>query len=247
VLPGGDIAAREIWRLAAALRLEKGETEAAIAERLPGVPADALRAVLAMVRRGLRCLPTSSLGRMFDAAAALLGVALENTFEGEAPMKLEALARQSLSVPAWPKTQRKNAKNAKNAKRLRPPPSSPGSAAILDLRALLFALADEADPALGAARFHRELARLLADWAADNVPVGASTILLSGGCLQNALLADGLSEALTRRGLRPVLPKRVPPGDGGIAYGQAVLAARRTVSCAAAISLPESSRHKPSR
>jgi hydrogenase maturation protein HypF len=260
-LPGGDAAARGIWRIAAALLLEQGVPEDAIAARFPGVPADAMQAVLAMVRARVRCVPSSSLGRVFDAAAALLGVAQENSFEGEAPMKLEALARRGmaesgLAAPGGAQADGAGGKAVlASAQGLGQALACPqgslgtaaGKAAVLDLRPLLLSLAGEADPARGAARFHVALAESLAAWAAGQVPAGAQEILLSGGCLQNALFSGLLCEAFKRCGKKPVLPVRVPPGDGGIAYGQAVLAARLAASRAASISLAESSRQRPPR
>lgn len=217
-LPGGDKAAREPWRLAVALLHRAGAADQVpgwLARRFPGRD---LGPLLAMLDKGVNCPPTSSLGRLFDAAAALLGLRDVNGYEAQAAMELEALA--------W-----------------RHGPVSPDEQAFLiqdgrlDLTPLLLGLADEAEPARGAARFHATLALALAEWTTRAATrTGLDTLALGGGCLQNGLLARQLGEHLARRGLKPLLPHRAPAGDGGLALGQAWIARQlhkmETPSCA---------------
>lgn len=205
-LPGGDKAAREPWRLAVALLHRAGA-----ADRVPGwlarrFPGRDLGPLLAMLDKGINCPPTSSLGRLFDAAAALLGLRAENCYEAQAAMELEALA--------W-----------------RHGPAAPDANGFLiqegrlDLTPLLLGLAEEADPARGAARFHTTLVLALSEWAAwAAAKSGLESIALGGGCLQNGLLATGLEQSLRQRGLHPLLPRQAPAGDGGLALGQAWIA-----------------------
>ena len=212
-LPGGDRAAREPWRMAIAALHALGHLDipAWLAARWPSQSPGPL---LQMLDRGLRCPPTSSLGRVFDAAAGLLGVRAITAYEGQAAMELEALARQ-------------------HRQRHGPTPPRPdgfrittgdSGAAVLDLRPLLATLADERDAAAGAARFHSTLAVALENWLACTVDRGLAPpgpIYLAGGCAQNALLVADLGERLAARGQALRLPRQVPPNDGGLALGQA--------------------------
>ena len=205
-LPGGDKAAREPWRLAVALLHRAGA-----ADRVPGwlarrFPGRDLGPLLPMLDRGLNCPPTSSLGRVFDAAAALLGLRDVNGYEAQAAMELEALAWRH--GPATPDANGFSIQEGR-----------------LDLTPLLLDLAEEADPARGAARFHATLALALAEWAAQAAArTGLDTLALGGGCLQNGRLTRQLGEHLARHGLKALLPRRAPAGDGGLALGQAWIA-----------------------
>ncbi len=198
--PGGDAAAREPWRMAAAVlhRLGRGET---VASRFAAQPAAAmLGGVLA---RDRLCPPTSSAGRLFDAACGLLGICPVARFEGEAPMALEALVRQPRAIGGgW---------------RL--------DGGVLDLLPLLAEL-DPGDPVGGAESFHGTLIAGLAElaaWGAETT--GLRTVGLSGGCFLNRVLREGLVAALRERGLVPLLHARLSPGDPCVGFGQAWIAA----------------------
>ena len=205
-LPGGDAAAREPWRSAAAVlhRLGRGHE---IAARFTGQRAAA--AVAQMLERDVRCPPTTSLGRWFDAAAALLGVCATSAYEGEAPMRLEALAG-------------------------RVAPHRPGefdalvelgAGGVLDPTPLLARLADERDAARGAALFHDALADGLARWAAQTAAAtGLRHVALGGGCFLNARLTTRIVARLEALGLVPLEARQAPPNDGGLALGQAWVA-----------------------
>ena len=204
-LPGGDVAAREPWRMAAAALHALGRGEE-IARRFADEPAAATVAL--MLQRGLNAPATSSAGRLFDAAAGLLEVRRRASFEGQAAMLLEGLAAGGSAEP----------------------PLAEGwriAAGVLDLLPLLAHLAATAPAARGAAarRFHATLAAALVDWAMEAAErQGITTIAAAGGCLLNRLLADALRTGLQRRGLRLLLPQAMPPGDGGLALGQAWVA-----------------------
>ncbi len=198
--PGGDVAAREPWRMAAAVlhRLGRGGE---IASRFAPYPAAArLETILA---RGVNCPFTSSAGRLFDAACGLLGLTPVAAFEGQAPMALEALATAPCVLTGgW----------------------SIGDG-VLDCLPLLEALigrpADE-----GANLFHGTLAAALADWAAQAAEAqGIGHVALSGGCFFNAVLRRDLGDRLAARGLAVLLPRAASPGDPGVSLGQAWIAA----------------------
>lgn len=199
--PGGDRAAREPWRMAAAALSVLGR-EVEIAARFADQP---LAAPLAAMLATGRVPRTTSCGRWFDAAAGLLGLAETAGYEGEAPMRLESLVRRPQVLPGgW---------------RITPE-------GVLDLRPLLAALL-ECDPATGAELFHGTLAAALVDWAA---PHAHDVVLLGGGCLMNAVLAEALVAGFAARGLTALLPEAAPANDGGLSLGQAWLGCQAPAS-----------------
>lgn len=201
-MPGGDQAAREPWRMAAAVLHRLGRSNE-IAARFPNrLIAHRLADLLA----GGQAPMTTSAGRLFDAAAGLLGVCQVQQYEGQAAMELEAL----VAVP-----------------RVQPHGWSIASG-VLDLTPLLRCLAErDLHPVAGAELFHGTLAAALADWAADAARgTGTSSVALGGGCFLNRVLIDMLVPALRARGLLPLVARAVPPNDGGLSLGQAWVAAK---------------------
>jgi len=198
--PGGDVAAREPWRMAAAVlhRLGRG---AEIAQRFSAQRPAALLATV--LEKKLNAPPTSSAGRLFDAACGLLNVLPVAAFEGQAPMALEAMvARPRVLDGGWTITD-----------------------GVLDTLPLLEALIGM-EPTEGAELFHGTLAAALGQWAAEAAhTAGVTRIALGGGCFFNKVLRQELVADLTRRGLRPLLPIQASPGDPGLSLGQAWIAA----------------------
>jgi len=209
-LPGGDRAAREPWRMAAAVLWRLGRAEE-IAARFAGQAAAS--GIAGILERGIHCPPTSSLGRIFDAAAALLGVRAVSAYEGQAAMLLEGLAESA--ERAWSATS-----TAPMAGGWR---IAPGNR--LDLLPLLAMLADAPDPVPAAACFHATLAEALAEWlVAAARASGIATVALGGGCFLNAILARELTARLNAAGLHTLAARQLPPNDGGLALGQAWVA-----------------------
>lgn len=200
-LPGGDRAAREPWRMAAAVlhQLGRGDEIASRFAAQQGAPT-----VARMLERGLNCPQTSSLGRLFDAAAGLLGVKPVMAYEGQAAMLLEGLAEHYHDI--LPLDHGWRIKDG-----------------CLDLLPLFSVLADEKDVERGAAIFHATLIAALADWAHAVVPADG-TVVGSGGCFLNQILARGLRSRLGAHGLHLLEARRLPPNDGGLALGQAWIA-----------------------
>lgn len=200
-LPGGDRAAREPWRMAAAVLHRLGRADE-IERRFHEQAAAPMLGQ--MLDRDVNCPRSSSLGRWFDAAAGLLGVRQTMAFEGQAAMLLEGLAeRYGEMLPldhAW---------------------SIDGGQ--LDLTPLLAMLADEANPARGAAVFHATLAAALTDWVRGYAD-GETRLLGAGGCFLNQVLVRGLRSRLATHGLQLVEARRLPPNDGGLSLGQAWVA-----------------------
>jgi hydrogenase maturation protein HypF len=207
-LPGGDVAAREPWRMAAAALDALGRGEE-IVRRFADEPAAAMvTTMLVRGTKGINSPLTSSAGRLFDATAGLLGVRRRVSFEGQAAMLLEGLA----------------------ARHGRAAPLTDGWRVVdglLDLTPALNYLAD-ANPVEReylAAQFHATLAAALTDWVARAAErTGVSTVLAAGGCLLNRQLSGILRETLPARGLDFVVARDLPPNDGGLALGQAWVA-----------------------
>jgi hydrogenase maturation protein HypF len=217
-LPGGEAAVRRPARMALGC-LYGGEfgvraDASAFLDRIGARERDAVRR---MVARGVNSPRASSAGRLFDAAAALLGVCDDAGYEGEAAVMLEAAASAAPATTAalpWRLTEA-------------------GGLWVYDWSGTLGALLDGLAagtpvPALAAA-FHRTVVEATVALCARAAGrTGATVVCLSGGCLQNRLLAAGLVPALAAAGLDARLNHEVPCGDGGISYGQAVVAAART-------------------
>ncbi len=217
-MPGGDAAAREPWRLAAALLQAAGRGEEIVARFAPQVGATAAGLVHTMLQRDLHCPRSSAAGRWFDAAAGALGLSTKQSSEAQAAIALEQAASGWLDAN----------------------PSFQFDWPSLDLQPLVLQLFDlpaqGADAvARGAAMFHLGLVSALAQRAigaaADN---DLDTVVLGGGCFANRILLNRLRRELQRVGLRVLEPAQAGYGDAGLALGQAWVAA---ATCAAGAQL----------
>jgi hydrogenase maturation protein HypF len=209
-LPGGDRAAREPWRMACAWLAAAGEAEpqrpAHLADR---VDARSWNAIARMATSGFAAPVTTSMGRLFDAIAALCGLRTHATYEGQAAIELEAAADHA----------------ERGAYEL--PVTDDGR---LDARPTVReVMADQqagTSPALISARFHHAVAAATtAACAGAAAQAGTERVVLSGGVFQNRLLLEDTAERLRAHGLRVLVPERLPPNDGAISYGQAAIAA----------------------
>jgi hydrogenase maturation protein HypF len=202
-LPGGDRAAREPWRLGAAVLhlLGRGDEIERRFDR-PGAPH-----VHQMLQQRLNSPVTSSMGRWFDAAAGLLGVREVQSFEGQAPMLLEGLAAGHGTVRPLADGFRVDADGT------------------LDLLPLAQALLDARCAGYGAALFHATLVDAIAAWSASAAcRAGVGTIAFGGGCFLNSILSSGLRARLAADGFDVIEARQAPANDGGLALGQAWVA-----------------------
>ena len=218
-------------RNAFALLSELGLLEHPGAARLLDSLDEQTRSVTAtMIERGINSPRTSSMGRLFDAAAAILGICDKATYEGEPAIELEAAAWRALDneIAHFPDD---------NAGYFASGPSWLDGPYVLDQKALLEALLGGIEAGAPANRlaldFHVAVARSSARIASDIcVHEGIDTVALSGGVFMNRLLLQLLARGLKSAGLTVLVPHAVPVNDGCIAYGQAAVASARLAQIA---------------
>jgi hydrogenase maturation protein HypF len=218
--PGGDVAARQPWRMACG-ELHRLGRFAEAPERFSAVAggAGAVRLLGQMLDKAINSPLTSSCGRLFDAACGLLGVVPVATFEGEAPMALERMADA-------PQVMEKGWSIAADGSLC----LAPLMAALADLGAGQDCGAiDSGLQRLGANLFHGTLAAALVDWLSQHVADPAVPVVapLGGGCFFNQVLRQAVSTGLLQAGITPLMANRLSPGDPAISVGQAWMVARQ--------------------
>ncbi len=216
-LPGGDAAIKEPRRVAFALLWEMWGDE--VAEREDIAPVAALspqerRILLQMLRRGVNAPITTSMGRLFDAVAALLDLHQTVSFEGLAAMALEFAVRQRVRE-AYPVVM-KEGKGRMSGIR------------YWDWEGMVAEILEDLHKGTGrdmiAAKFHHTLVAWVVQVARE---VGTPRVALTGGVFQNRVLTEWAAAALREAGFQVLLHRQVPPNDGGISLGQIAIAATR--------------------
>ena len=204
-LPGGDAAVREGWRSAASLLFEVFGSQPTVPDagaQSQGKPRLDEAKVRYMLEHGINVVPTTSVGRLFDAVACITGVARQNRFEGQAAMLLEneigALRTEEAYALAG------------------------GDWGPLISAVMADKIAGVPVPRI-AAKFHNALVQWILEVAAG---AKLKQVVLSGGVFQNRYLTEHAAAALESRGFEVHTHQRVPPNDGGIALGQAVMSKR---------------------
>lgn len=222
-LPGGAASVRDTRRNAFALLSELGLLEHQGAERLLGGLDEQTRSVTAtMIERGINSPRTSSMGRLFDAAAAILGICGQATYEGEPAIELEAAAWRAVDSESTCPTDNMASFSVTESSR-------PDDCHVLNSRPLIKALLEGTRAGVPAGRlaldFHVTIAHASARIASEICArEGLDTVALSGGVFMNRLLLQLLTRELKSRGLTVLVPHSVPVNDGCIAYGQAAIA-----------------------
>jgi hydrogenase maturation protein HypF len=212
-LPGGDAAIRRPYRVALAhLRAAGVEWRADLAPVTAARPGE-LEVLARQLERGVGCVSTTSMGRLFDAVAALLGVRQEATYEAQAAIELEVLAAEHAARAAHYRV-------------------AHGADGVLDPGPMLAAMVDDlrAGRHAGelAAGFHDAVAHAVVDVAScTRARTGVDTVALTGGVFQNALLTTRSRAMLEGEGFTVLTHRLVPPNDGGLALGQAAVVAGR--------------------
>ena len=207
ILAGGDAAARYPVQAAAGFLAQVDELPDVFAA--PFGFSERYRMATELVHKNVRTFTTTSVGRLFDAAAALVGFTREVTFEGQAAVWLEQFARSASPTEPYP---------------------FPFLDNDLDFRPLLLAVAQDRvcgrDPKEIARAFHRGIAQGLRDSVRSIARTHKlDTVVFSGGVFQNELLLEDLKSLLSDASLQVWTNHAVPPNDGGISLGQAALAA----------------------
>ncbi len=199
-LAGGDAAIRQPWRSALSYLRDAG-----VSRDLP-IPAKQQELVTAMLERRINVFETSSCGRLFDAVASIVGLRQEITFEAQAAIDLEQAADAG-ETGVYPFAI---------------------DGEEIDMRPTIAAIARDHGTAKIAAKFHNTLAAVIAEVCeAIRACDGLDRVCLSGGVFQNALLLERTATRLRELRFHVVLHSRVPCNDGGIALGQAAIAAER--------------------
>ncbi|HVS34897.1 MAG TPA: carbamoyltransferase HypF [Gemmataceae bacterium] len=218
-LPGGDQAVREPWRMAVAHLADAGADFGPLRAR---ILLPELRVVDKMLERRFNTPPTSSVGRLFDAAASLAGVRDRVSYEGQAAVELEWLAETTPADGSYPFD-------------LEAQSEAP---LVVDVRPLIRAVVKDVQKGVGAAviarRFHSTVADLIAGVCGRiRAETQLNTVVLSGGVFLNALLTREATARLQSDGFRVYRHRKVPPGDGGLSLGQLAVAAASSIGAAA--------------
>ena len=230
-LPGGAASVRDARRNAFALLSELGLLEHPGAARLLDSLDEQTRSVTAtMIERGINSPRTSSMGRLFDAAAAILDICDKATYEGEPAIELEATAWRAFSSESACPTGNMACFSVTESSR-------PDDCHVLNSRPLFEALLEGIRTGVPAGKlaldFHVTIARSSARIASEICArEGIDTVALSGGVFMNRLLLQLLTHELKDAGLAVLVPHAVPVNDGCIAYGQAAIARARLAQTA---------------
>ncbi|MEA2210535.1 MAG: hydrogenase maturation protein HypF [Solirubrobacteraceae bacterium] len=215
-LPGGERAIRQPWRMACAWLSQLSEAAPALPPTLAAaVTPQAWSSVGGLAQTGLNSPLTTSMGRLFDAVAALCGVRPTVSYEGQAAIEFEAACTGETAADPYPM-----------------PLVTGRDGFALDPRPLIAAVMGDlgADVTVGviARRFHAAVAAAtVCACARASEAAGVDTVVLSGGVFQNRRLLETCLAGLRSRGLRVLVPELLPAGDGGIAFGQVAVAAAR--------------------
>ncbi len=218
-LPGGDMAVRTPWRALAGFRSLDPAAFASFPLVAPSGTDAEQRIVQQQLAKSINAPMASSAGRLFDAVASLLGICHRARYEGDAAMQLEACAGAiSGMVLPFPVEE----------------PTAPGNPEVLTLDPVPLLAALYARQARGvpvaqlAADFHESLVHAAATLAERLVETcDVRTVVLGGGCFQNARLLTTMRRRLRRTRLTVLMARHVPANDGGLSYGQAAIAAAR--------------------
>jgi len=228
-LPGGDAASEEPWRMGLSYLYQLLGSAAAGSDLLGSIDSAKRKVVVQMLENNFNSPLSSSCGRLFDAVAALLGLNMIATFEGQAAMQLESCARQVLSSDwndflihslnddsasfHWEKEQRWEIISSEFVKKV------------------LYDISSGKDRSTIALQFHSWLISCISRLVEKlSGTTGITEVVLSGGCMQNGILLEGLSFTLAELGMTVYSGAQIPMNDGGISIGQAVIGGIQHVS-----------------
>jgi hydrogenase maturation protein HypF len=218
VLPGGERAIREPWRMSAAYLLDAGRDLSALDGEIGSSARDAVERIIA---RRFNCPITTSAGRLFDAVAALAGVRQRVSYEGQAAIELEGLATDVPADGSYP-FGLEGVREGELAE----------ETLVLDMRPMIAEVAEDARRGAAASsiarRFHSTMVDAIARVCRSlRARTGLDAVAFSGGVFLNALLSAEAAARLEADGFRVYRHRQVPPNDGGLCLGQLAVAAAR--------------------
>lgn len=221
-MPGAAAAVKEPWRMALAYLYDAFgyDIHELDIQFMQTIPRAKINLILAMIDKGVNSPLTSSLGRLFDGVAALIGIRNTVAYEGQAAMELEMMAgkgRGQVYAFDWSSHTVRSGSKAGIVRRVLTAPL---------IKGIVQDLANGTAPSVISARFHATLVRMFSDLTCKlSRENSLNQVALSGGVFQNARLLSGMIQELTSQGLEVFSHSEVPTNDGGIALGQAVIAA----------------------
>jgi hydrogenase maturation protein HypF len=233
LLPGGDAANTEPWRMGLSALYRTFGEEGLAAERLPPALAQLDRArldtVSAMLTGNFHSPPSSSCGRLFDAVASLLGLRQKISYEGQAAMELETLAKRA-RTSGW--LTQLSPKSPTAISRFLIESQGKWEISSSEFVRMIMDGITRAEPAaIIALRFHSllisSITKLIENLAQQT---GIRQVVLSGGCMQNSLLLEGLFHTLHTIHLQPFTGNVLPVNDGAVSFGQTIIGGLRHVS-----------------
>ncbi len=218
LLPGGDAAAEAPWRMGVSLL--HGSRQKWQSTGLSAIEANKQQIIRQMLEQNFNCPVTSSCGRFFDGIAALLGICLEADYEGQAAMEMEALAREEKGTRSLP--------GLLNSCNCQVKTKNAGQRLLLqqgDLLQRVLTLQNAGKTAAAISLdFHLCLTRYFFTLLKEiSRKTGITKCVLTGGCMQNTMLLEGLFILLEEEGFTVFTGQNIPVNDGGIALGQAVI------------------------
>ncbi|MEU9710337.1 carbamoyltransferase HypF [Streptomyces sp. NPDC047967] len=233
-LPGGDAAVRNPYRMALSHLRAAGVPWSDALPCAAIAPPGERHLLERQLERGVNCVPTSSMGRLFDAVSSLAGVCHRVEYEAEAAMRLENAALTGTDGGGGDAGTRRGGDDGRKSPYrfiLGAEPDAPAAPLTADPRPVLAAAAADVLAGVPAAavarRFHRAVTVLVREvCAAARRRTGIATVALTGGVFCNALLTEGCCRELEADGFTVLRHRKVPPNDGGLALGQLIVAAR---------------------
>ena len=215
-LPGGDRAIREPWRIALSHLLDATGSADFLEAR---IPKPALRTIRQMIESGFNTVPTSSVGRLFDAVAVLVGIRDWVSFEGQAAIELEWSAAESCPDGSfsWEMTD-----------------ASDGVPIIIDTRPIIRGVVEDVRAGKNRSGIARRFHSTMVEWVVAvcrriQQDTGIGAVVLSGGVFMNVLLLTEALQQLGKLGFRVYAHRRVPCNDGGLSLGQLAIGAAQSI------------------
>ena len=229
-LPGGDAASSEPWRMALSFIHKAQGAQAAQSPLLGKIDQGKRKMVSQMLEREFNSPLTSSCGRLFDAVSAIIGLNMVSSFEGQAAMQLESCARRAVTS-GW----KNNLIHAlhDNSAHLRQKNNQRWEIISSEfVKKVVYDVSSGKSSPDIALQFHSWLIGTISRLVETLSKVtGINEVVLSGGCMQNELLLEGLIFTLTELGLTPYSGSQIPVNDGGISVGQTIIGGLQHVSC----------------